>query len=1045
MSKKIRAIKFDKDGKVNKSKNIKEGNCIIPFIYKDKIYNKCLKTKKGEICATETDKKRKLTKYAYCINEKNNNNKTKKNNNKKKTKKIKIKANKALDNLNINNLYKYPKEFYKYLRPKNDIIRIKYWENITRKNFIDWYDNTFKKYKSISNKKIELKCDEEKLECEKVVKKSFEAFPHQKIVRDFLNSESPYRGLLIFHGLGVGKTCSSIGIGEAFKNERKIVVLLQKSIKQNYISQLKECGDIYFRNNNHWEFIKHTDDTIYNIMINIGIPRKTILREGGCFLIDFKKKSNYDSLTDNEKEKLDKQINDMINDKYDFKHTNGLTANQLDNMEINNFFDNKLIIIDEVHNIINGMASEGSMRAKRLNELFMNANNAKFVFLSGTPMKNIPFEIGKLYNILRGPIISNDIKLDFQNSKKINYTKIQTDLENNNKIDQILIDRKTKLIKITRNPYGFIRENNGLIKNKSNNITELEFENEIRDYFKNQNIKIKNYDKYILTLFPDNNDDFMNMFYDPINNVIKNQEMFQRRILGMTSFYGSADEKLIPDINSKEVLYIPMSDYMFDKYSIIRKGEIDRDKNKKKTVSKKKDKDNIFDISSSYRAYSRMSCQFVFPEDIPRPFKGDLKDMELEDDELEIKQRIEKEYDDKFLKAKNKDQILKLKEELKEKLKEIKNTDKEYLKRLNLALRELDDRKDEYLVYDNGNKNKLSKYSPKYAQIIKQLIRDKGKKNKGLKFIYTEYKTCEGVGILSKVLNANGYCEFKIKKNIHGEYELDFNKDEIDLPKFATWVGDEDSDILLQIFNNNLDNLPNKIKRQVKNISITNKNGELLEILMTTKQGAEGLNTKNVRQLHVVEPYWNPVRLDQVIGRAVRIGSHLELPKKDRNVDIYIYLSKATIPQLKKNITMTNDFKGKTSDEVLYDIAERKRNIMNVMLGLMKNSAIDCSLNKNDNIKTNPDLKCLYFDTKTFPYSYTNDIKDELDEKIRKTRIETQTNIYKTISILYKGEPKKLSTLNEKIYDYDKVQSGRPGKPIGEIIIKNGKKSIKLF
>ena len=40
---------------------------------------------------------------------------------------------------------------------------------------------------------------------------------------------------------------------------------------------------------------------------------------------------------------------------------------------------------------------------------------------------------------------------------------------------------------------------------------------------------------------------------------------------------------------------------------------------------------------------------------------------------------------------------------------------------------------------------------------------------------------------------------------------------------------------------------------------------------MTTKQGAEGLNTKNVRQLHVVEPYWNPVRLDQVIGRAVEL------------------------------------------------------------------------------------------------------------------------------------------------------------------------------
>ena len=59
---------------------------------------------------------------------------------------------------------------------------------------------------------------------------------------------------------------------------------------------------------------------------------------------------------------------------------------------------------------------------------------------------------------------------------------------------------------------------------------------------------------------------------------------------------------------------------------------------------------------------------------------------------------------------------------------------------------------------------------------------------------------------------------------------------------------------------------------------------------MTTKQGAEGLNTRNVRQLHIVEPYWNPVRLDQVIGRAVRTNSHAELPKDEKLIFIFIYL-----------------------------------------------------------------------------------------------------------------------------------------------------------
>ena len=85
----------------------------------------------------------------------------------------------------------------------------------------------------------------------------------------------------------------------------------------------------------------------------------------------------------------------MIHSKYDFKHTNGLTTKQLLDMDNSRYFDNKLIIIDEVHNVINGMASGGSFRATQLYSMFMDAKNARFVFLSGTPMKNIPFEVGK--------------------------------------------------------------------------------------------------------------------------------------------------------------------------------------------------------------------------------------------------------------------------------------------------------------------------------------------------------------------------------------------------------------------------------------------------------------------------------------------------------------------------------------------------------------------------------------------------------------------------------------------------------------------------
>ena len=124
------------------------------------------------------------------------------------------------------------------------------------------------------------------------------------------------------------------------------------------------------------EFVAEMKTDPSNLALKIGIPKKIIKKLNGCFLINFNKpKPNYDSLPRLLKERLAEQIDTMINSKYEFVHTNGLTANQLDRMESNNYFDNKVVIIDEVHNIINGMA-EGSMRAMRLNELFMNAENS---------------------------------------------------------------------------------------------------------------------------------------------------------------------------------------------------------------------------------------------------------------------------------------------------------------------------------------------------------------------------------------------------------------------------------------------------------------------------------------------------------------------------------------------------------------------------------------------------------------------------------------------------------------------------------------------
>ena len=73
--------------------------------------------------------------------------------------------------------------------------------------------------------------------------KGFDPDPSQKIVRDFLHYDSPYRGLLLYHALGTGKSCSSILSTESFiSHKKKIVVMTPASLENNYRKELKKCS-----------------------------------------------------------------------------------------------------------------------------------------------------------------------------------------------------------------------------------------------------------------------------------------------------------------------------------------------------------------------------------------------------------------------------------------------------------------------------------------------------------------------------------------------------------------------------------------------------------------------------------------------------------------------------------------------------------------------------------------------------------------------------------------------------------------------------------
>ena len=100
------------------------------------------------------------------------------------------------------------------------------WMLSNRQGFLDWVYTTFDTEAYSKHKDV-------------VAQGEVKLFPHQKVVRDFMQFSSPYRGILLYHGLGTGKTISSIAAAQGFiQNNKKVIVLLPASLETNYRDEI---------------------------------------------------------------------------------------------------------------------------------------------------------------------------------------------------------------------------------------------------------------------------------------------------------------------------------------------------------------------------------------------------------------------------------------------------------------------------------------------------------------------------------------------------------------------------------------------------------------------------------------------------------------------------------------------------------------------------------------------------------------------------------------------------------------------------------------
>jgi hypothetical protein len=140
---------------------------------------------------------------------------------------------------------------------------------------------------------------------------------------------------------------------------------------------------------------------------------------------------------------------------------------------------------------------------------------------------------------------------------------------------------------------------------------------------------------------------------------------------------------------------------------------------------------------------------------------------------------------------------------------------------------------------------------------------------------------------------------------------------------------------------------------------------------MISPAGAEGISLNNVRQVHLMEPYWHEVRMTQMTGRAIRQCSHKNIPMAEREVIVFRYKS-----------VRGNGSDNWTTDQYIEDAARSKDGLISSFLDAMKEVAIDCVLNKTHNSLVGT-YRCFQFDEKSLfddqiGPAYKDDLYDDL-------------------------------------------------------------------
>ena len=232
--------------------------------------------------------------------------------------------------------------------------------------------------------------------CSSSASRDFKLQSHQRFLRRVLSPDSSTRSLLMVHGTGTGKTCSAIQIAEEYIlrpefQDQRVLVLAQPAVQENFKNQIfditrvvvdkeglllsKQCtGRRYLDmlERIQREPMKWSDPTVRDKMDTIA---KKIISE-------FYEFQGY------------REVAILVGKQESFGKTHLVSW-------IHKHFDNRMIIIDEAHNIRDVNDESMKQVSKALELIIQTANNVTLVFLTATPMFHSYTEILYYFDLFR--------------------------------------------------------------------------------------------------------------------------------------------------------------------------------------------------------------------------------------------------------------------------------------------------------------------------------------------------------------------------------------------------------------------------------------------------------------------------------------------------------------------------------------------------------------------------------------------------------------------------------------------------------------------